>query len=61
MWIRTVSGWYLFEVAYTQQGIPYPTKPISPKEQDKNYKMANLERIWMKNQKTSWSIEFNWN
>ena len=28
MWIRTISGWRFFEVAYTQQGIPYPTKLI---------------------------------
>ncbi len=24
MWVRTVSGWYFFKVAYTSQGIPYP-------------------------------------
>lgn len=23
MWIRTVSGWEFFKVAYTQQGLPY--------------------------------------
>ena len=27
MWIRTTLGWVFFEVKYTQQGIPYPTKP----------------------------------
>lgn len=31
MWIRTTIGWQFFEVKYTQQGIPYPTKPIKPK------------------------------
>lgn len=29
MWIRTISGWIFFEVAYTQQGIPYPTVPAT--------------------------------
>ena len=31
MWIRTTLGWQFFEVKYTQQGIPYPTKPINSK------------------------------
>jgi hypothetical protein len=28
MWIRTNSGWRFFEVNYTEQGIPYPTKEV---------------------------------
>lgn len=28
MWVRTVSGWIFFEMAYTAQGLPYPVKPV---------------------------------
>ncbi len=28
MWIKTVNGLRFFEVEYTEQGIPYPTKEI---------------------------------
>ena len=31
MWIRTINGWKFFEVKFTQQGIPYPTKEIEGK------------------------------
>jgi hypothetical protein len=31
MWIRTINGWKLFKIEYTEQGIPYPTKEITGK------------------------------
>ena len=31
MWIRTINGLRFFEVKYTIQGIPYPTKEIEVK------------------------------
>jgi hypothetical protein len=29
MWVRTINGWRFFEVEYTKQGIPYPTKQVT--------------------------------